>query len=180
MIIGLTGKKRSGKDTAAQALVARGYTQLSFAAPLKAMIRALLAWADYTPTHIDRMVDGDLKEHVALEGKTARYLMQSLGTEWGREHVSPGIWVNLCIDKALRCQNAVISDVRFPNEAEAIRKAGGKIVKIFRRGTDASDSHPSEAIDLIQPDMAIYNNWSVKDLHEAIVRYIFSLGYETA
>ena len=164
MIIGLTGKKRSGKDTAAQALVARGYTQLSFAGPLKAMIRALLAWADYTPTHIDRMVDGDLKEHVALEDKTARYLMQSLGTEWGREHVSPGIWVNLCIDKALRCQNAVISDVRFSNEAEAIRKAGGKIVRISRPGCELNDSHASEQVDKIEPDFVIPNDGSIERL----------------
>ena len=74
---------------------------------------------------------------------TAREFMQFFGTDVMRKMYEP-IWVNACIKKIQQEQSelAIIADVRFPNEVEAINKAGGKVLRLKR---DAhGDSHGSE------------------------------------
>ena len=74
---------------------------------------------------------------------TAREFMQFFGTDIMREMYEP-IWVNGCIKKIQQEQSglAIIADVRFPNEAEAIEQAGGKLVRLTRQVFE--DSHSSE------------------------------------
>lgn len=166
-LIGFAGLRRSGKDTAAKALTDLGWTKISFAGPLKAMLITLLSVRG-AGREMFRMVEGDLKEVPTpfLDGRTPRHAMQTLGTEWGRDQMSKDIWVNAAIDKARRLKHAVITDVRFPNEAEAIQRAGGKIVKIIRPGL-AVDSHPSEAlVDSIHPDLCFLNSGSIEELQQ--------------
>ncbi len=56
--------------------------------------------------------------------------MQTLGTEWGRNLIGDNFWVELAMSKALSSQRAVITDVRFPNEVEAVQNHGGVVVGI--------------------------------------------------
>lgn len=74
---------------------------------------------------------------------TAREFMQFLGTDIMRKIYEP-IWVNACIKKIQREQSelAIIADVRFPNEAEAIEKVGGTVVRLTRK--ILNDNHSSE------------------------------------
>jgi hypothetical protein len=61
---------------------------IKFAEPLKAMLDTYLSYARASMrTHIERMIDGDLKEWrpAVFGGRSARYAMQTLGTEWGRQ-----------------------------------------------------------------------------------------------
>ena len=74
---------------------------------------------------------------------TAREFMQFFGTDIMRKMYEP-IWVDACIKKIQQEQSglAIIADVRFPNEAEAIEQAGGRLVRLTRQVFE--DSHSSE------------------------------------
>ena len=74
---------------------------------------------------------------------TARELLQYFGTDIMRK-MHRGVWVDQAIKTIQREQTelAVIADVRFPNEVEAIKAAGGKVVRLTREYEE--DSHDSE------------------------------------
>jgi hypothetical protein len=147
MIIGLVGQKSSGKSTLARMLVKhRGYRRVPFAGPLKAMLIAFLVAQGCSVTEATRYVDGDWKEvlNPYLNGRTTRYAMQTLGTEWGRELISPTLWVDSWC-RSLDDRDTVVDDVRFANEVDAIRERGGVLVRVARPGQPAADdAHASE------------------------------------
>jgi hypothetical protein len=163
-LIGFCGRAGAGKSTAAAVLVARHHYRLNnFAGPLKAGLRAVLAATGLAPDEIERMVAGDLKEapHPALMGASPRHAMQTLGTEWGRACIDVDFWAAAGLAQAIAGFVAgearqCFDDVRFANEAAAIRSAGGVIVEITGRGGIAG-GHASEAMDF-SPDFSIENN----------------------
>ena len=165
MLIGLTGPAQSGKDTAAQHLRARhGFRQIAFADPLRAMLMAAFALtsADFEPGR---------KEEVLPEvGKSPRQLMQSLGTEWGRQLVHPDVWVRLAEDTILaECvtngRSVVVSDVRMENEADMIRKRGGIVIHLHRihapRGSE-------RGIAVHGGDIEVFNNGRPEAMFEQL------------
>ena len=162
-IIGLTGFKRSGKDTAAEVIAKMlGYDRIQFAGPLKEMLRTLLRCQGVSEASITACVEGDLKEAPApvLGGKTPRLAMQTLGTEWGRRTLSDTIWVDTTLNRAQTAENgALITDVRFLNEAEAIKAAGGIIIRIERAEVGLKSDHQSEReIPQIAADFVLRND----------------------
>jgi hypothetical protein len=166
MIIGLTGYAGSGKSTAAKHLVERhGFVLVKFAGPLKQMMRCLGLG--------DREIEGELKEepHPLLSGKTPRYAMQTLGTEWGRDLIGFGLWVNVAMDRVHavldRGGKVVLDDCRFPNEASAIKEAGGVIIKVIRPLTTPVGAHASEEQEL-PVDWEVYNVNDVEGLGRVI------------
>jgi hypothetical protein len=153
-IIGLTGLKGSGKDTAAQFLIQEcGYTHLKMADGLKAMLRTLLVWRGMPEDQVERWIDGDAKEDPCpcLDFRTPRHAMQSLGTAWGRELMAPEFWVSAIRDRCKTLDRVVISDVRFPNEAKMVREMGGQVFRVDRPSVTPSDPHPSETEVLTLP-----------------------------
>lgn len=139
-IIAFTGSAGAGKTTAAQHLVAaHGFTRVRFAGPLKAMLAALgLTAAE---------IDGDRKEIPCdlLCGRTPRWAMQSLGTEWGRELIGSDLWTRAW-RAALPPGDVVVDDCRFPNEVDAIWAEDGTIVRVERPGAAKFETlHVSEA-----------------------------------
>ncbi len=151
MLIGVTGRARVGKDTFGQYLVEEyGFEQAYFAKALKDMLTALgFAEKNYQTTEEKEAVIPDLS-------RSYRYLAQTLGTEWGRNMVHPDIWLIMMERKwsKLRALNGyfakmVITDVRFENEANWVRNAGGVIVhvrsQLDRSGMGATARHVSEA-----------------------------------
>jgi len=172
-LIGIAGKKRSGKDTAARALMVEcGYYRFSFASILKQMLLTLLERLGIDPETADRMIDGDLKEMPVpqLMGKSARHAMQTLGHEWGRALIGENLWVAATLRAASACDKVVISDVRYANEAQTIREAGGRVVEIQRPMNWIKDDHPTEQIDF-SVDHIILNKGTRKDLQKAIIDY---------
>lgn len=125
-LVGLIGRKGSGKDTAAEVLLAEGYQNVKFAGALKNMIRCLLAYQGVDSDTIERMVEGDLKETPTphLAGRTPRYAMQTLGTEWGRDLIGEDFWTLVTMAR-VGDRKTVITDVRFPNEVQSVENAGG-------------------------------------------------------
>ena len=126
MIVGLSGAAGAGKDTAAAALIDyRGFEKVSFAEMLKACLSAIFDW------NLSQWDDLMWKEtpNTACYGKTPRELAQTLGTDWGRNMVNENIWVDATL-RMLDTGNFVFTDVRFPNEARAIRQRGGLLIHV--------------------------------------------------
>jgi hypothetical protein len=166
MIIGLySPAPQSGKSEVARELGKYGFVRKGFADALKAMIRPLLATFGYDYETTERMLYGDLKEHVLPElGVTPRYLAQTVGTEWGRELVDRDIWLKAVLNDS-RPDMLIIDDVRFPNEYLAIRKEGGQVWKVYRPGQEPTNSHPSEGLlEDREFDEVIVNDGSLYEL----------------
>jgi hypothetical protein len=134
----------SGKSTIATCLEHYDYTVVPFACFLKGMIRALLVELGYTPS---RATDIIKQKDLVVPGINIRMrtLMQTLGTEWGRNTLDQDFWINCWKEKVKSCGGFVVADdVRFPNEAAAIREMGGKVWKVVRPGVENSENHSSE------------------------------------
>jgi hypothetical protein len=146
-IIGLCGSKGVGKSTYAKSF--EGATILSFATPIKEMLKVILphpAWLEKKEEPIPGFPDGI----------TVRRMLQELGTSFGRETIYPNLWVDIAMRKAedhLGRRLIIFDDIRFPNEAWAIKRLGHRheiltqIVHISRKGhePDENDLHVSEA-----------------------------------
>lgn len=106
-------------------------------------------------------------------GATPRYLMQMIGTEWGRNLIDPDIWVKAWLRKVEAIAGpVVVDDCRFPNEEAAIRSIGGTLVRITRPGqpTIKTSSHESEAHH-IACDFEIINDGTLDQLYAALSRW---------
>jgi energy-coupling factor transporter ATP-binding protein EcfA2 len=109
-IIGLCGPKGVGKSTYAKTI--EGAVILSFATPIKEMLKVILPGQKYL----------NFKEEPIPQFPAelnARRLLQSLGTEWGREKVYPNVWVDIAYKIAqpyIGKKTIVFDDIRFPNE----------------------------------------------------------------
>jgi hypothetical protein len=173
-LIALVGLRRSGKDSAAAALVQQNWQLVKFADGLKTMLRAYFQYIGVPPADIERLIEGDLKEEPThmLCGKSTRWAMQTLGTEWGRDLIGGDLWVNATLARASQFSRVVISDCRFPNEAKAVQAQGGLVIRIARNGLTA-DSHPSEQlIGSIPADFMIVNDGTLDDLHRKVLQLI--------
>lgn len=193
-IIAFTGKAGSGKTTAAN-WVLRNHSKamkMSFAKPLKKMFYELLR--ESTPKgwpHSPKdYMDGDQKEQPIefLQGMTARHLMQTLGTEWGRNTLHPDFWVNIAAGKVERLlgdsrsvtENPAIKvmfdDARFPNEAKMVQDFGGIIIRIERPSTitdETATAHASEQEqDTITPDYVIQNDGTLEEFEAKLAELL--------
>lgn len=180
-IIGLGGKKRSGKSTAADFLVQNGnFIELSFAKPLKEACKILFDLKD-------EQVYGEKKDFLDTKlGVTPRKILQVFGTEICQFAIHKHL-PNLRIKKRnLFCwlmkqkilsnmeYDIVISDVRFPHEADLIHELGGNVVKLIRIDNpyDGKDDHASEnSLDNIEFDK-VFKLDSVSTLKYKIAQYI--------
>lgn len=170
-IIAVTGLMGSGKSTVAKMLCDKhGFEPMKFAYPLKAMLRALYDTCGLDVVTIERKIEGDLKEVPCeyLQGKTPRFAMQTLGTEWGRLLIHPDLWVNMMKYRILSCRgNVVIDDCRFSNEARVVKYLGGIVWRVERHENIAV--HISELGQAeIQPDVVVSNFGDLRDLQRAV------------
>jgi hypothetical protein len=140
MIVGFCGFIGSGKDTAADFLINYyGFRRDSFANSLKDAVANVFGW--------DRiLLEGRTKEAREWReqkdewwsnrlGKeiTPRWILQYWGTEVCRVGFHDDIWIASLENRLRKSKDdIVISDVRFPNEIAAIKRAGGKVVRIVR------------------------------------------------
>lgn len=118
------GKKRSGKGTIADYLIFKhNFQRVKLSQALKSMVGAFLQTSGFDPVTIERCIETDLKEMplAALGGKSARYAMQKIGSEW-RDLIDQKLWSNLTMyyTKNILNQNGkvVIDDIRFSFELD--------------------------------------------------------------
>lgn len=174
-VIGLVGRMHSGKSTAGQYLRAKyDYREAKFAKPLKHMIRTYLHACGVDPDTQERMIEGDLKEVPThhFGGRTTRAVMQTLGTNWGRNMVDEDLWVrpmSRLLSNAV--QRFVVTDVRFQNELDALADKGLtiKIVRYSKRQTPTALDHESEQyIDGLTTASVVANDGTIEDLYANI------------
>lgn len=166
-VIGLHGRARAGKDTVANFILShRGGYLYSFADPIRAML---------VPLGID-MSDpywqARKEDVIPALGVSPRRLMQTLGTEWGRQIINPDLWLILAKQRLLNFgPGMVIADVRFENEASWVRSQGGRVIHIERPKNVAIEAHASEAgIEFKgeEGDIKIVNGGTLEDLQNTI------------
>lgn len=141
IIVGLVGFIGAGKDTAADYLVNyHGFRRDSFANTLKDAVSHIFGW-DRTllegRTNEARewreQVDTWWSDRLELPNLTPRWVLQHCGTDVLRKHFHNDIWIASLENRIRKTKdNIVISDVRFPNEITAIKKVGGKVIRIMR------------------------------------------------
>ena len=174
-IIALTGRKGSGKTSLARILSkSHDYWIIPLANPIKVMVEALLKYQGCPQETAQRMLRGDLKEEPTFyfAGKSPRYVMQTLGTEW-RNLISENLWLDIWENAIYRSQKVVVDDLRFPHEAERMKKLGGKVIRIARPGIESDNSHPSEsAIDQLPVDLELTNDSSIFNLADQLASQI--------
>lgn len=168
MLIGVAGKARSGKNTTADFIEAQyGGYQYSFANPLRAMLKAGFG------IDLDIAYWQDRKENeIPALGKSPRQMMQTLGTEWGRQLVHPDLWVILAADKLRqRGGGMIVTDVRFENEATWIRKMQGVVIHVTRESASTVAAHTSENGLQVHPqDIQLVNNGGLEELQHTVSR----------
>lgn len=185
-LIGLIGKKRTGKNHTARLLGRFGYREAAFADPLRDMAVAIdpvIGWDRFTdrPIHYTDALNRYGYEAAKERFPEFRRFLQRLGTEgvretlgekYGlRELLGDDVWIVLAekrIDSS--DERLVFTDVRFPNEAELIRRKGGATVRVVRPDLPPStDEHPSEiALDDYEPDATLHNDSTPAGLSEAV------------
>jgi hypothetical protein len=141
MFVGILGFIGSGKDTAANYLVAQhGFRRDSFAGALKDAVAQIFGWdrellEGLTPEAREwrEQVDPWWAKRLNMPTLTPRWVLQYWGTEVCRQGFHDDIWI-ASLENKLRTSkdNIVISDVRFPNEIKAIHNAGGKVIRVKR------------------------------------------------
>jgi len=177
MIIGVLGRKGSGKDTISDYIVNHyEYEKMQFAEPLKNACKILFNFSD-------EQLHGNLKETIDPQwGVTPRHVLQYVGTDMFRNHINgliPGtdnnFWVNLLkvkFHKKLeenKYSQVIVSDVRFQNEIDVIHELGGKVIKLIRPSLSNTDAHESEKnIDLLKGDITIVNDGTLEELYSKI------------
>ncbi len=141
-----------GKGSVCETLHKLGYQTIKMAGTIKAMVRVFLADYGLTPKQVEACVEGGLKEASipALPGVSTRHLMQTLGTDWGRQLVAQDIWIRVAMGRITRALEGgakiVVDDIRFPNEYDALFELGANMVKVVRPGVRVTNNHPSEGL----------------------------------
>jgi hypothetical protein len=187
-IIGFAGRKQSGKTTCSE-FVAKffngpiepfnGAKIYNFADPLKKDICINILGLTY-----DQCYGNDISKNQFTEvywndiRLTAREVMQLVGTDIFRK-MKKDVWASSTIAKIKNEQPelAIIADCRFPNEVEAIKNAGGLVIKLNRNPYN-SDHTSETALDEANYsssnfDFIVYNeNMSIPEQNSAILRFL--------
>lgn len=171
IVIGIAGYIGTGKTTVSNWFIQNhGFKRVSFADPIRKMIMAL-----GIPEETLRDPVKKEQPHDLLLGRSPRYAMETLGTNWGRDLMHPHFWVGQLAVQTRRMPFVIIDDVRFQNEVEAIAEMGGKVWRLNMPGkepvvpTDFKAQALTDVIDLVNdPDKN-----TTKAIYETIYKTAF-------
>lgn len=184
-LIGLySAAPQSGKSAAAEVLQANGYAVVPFAETLKQAVVPVLEALGYSKVDALRLVEKDKHEVVPALGVTVRHMLQTMGTEWGRQCVHPELWLKCWVERSMQHEQVVCDDVRFVNEAELIKSLGGEVWLITRpehgsaaKGPELPEEvckHASEGGLATYPhfDRVLVNDGTLEDLRRTITSIV--------
>jgi hypothetical protein len=166
MIIGLTGYAQAGKDSVANILVEHyGYQRIAFADPIRKLLYEMNPIVKDGGYRVQGVVDGYGWDVAKTAFPEVRTMLQSLGVG-ARKTFGDMFWVQQALRQVHFEGNFVITDVRYPNEAKAIREYDdSQIWRIKRSGVLPVNAHASEtAMDGEKVDQIFLNNGTLDDL----------------
>lgn len=177
MNLGIIGRARSGKDTAGQWLVEnRGYVRVSFADPIReAALKLDPIVTKYGAGPLLRLSDVLYQQRDGWEGAKGtfpevRRILQNYGMTI--RAIDPDFWLRTALSTVAVAVDAghpvVITDVRFPNEAESLKRAGFELLYIDRPGVPHLDHESEGALTDADADSYILNNRTIYDLHHEL------------
>lgn len=190
VIVGFAGKKGAGKSSVAQAVFQKyrwedrlGVGMYAFADALKQYCTTLfnLRWEQCYGTEAEKNTLTEIRwEHLPFRQPealrthpvylTGREVLKIFGTDIVRS-MNMDAWVNATMDsiEADNREIALISDVRFINEVEAIHYHGGRVIQLLR-APYPDDTHPSETeLDGYRGFDMIVNNRQMTLTEQAVV-----------
>lgn len=158
-LVGISGLARSGKDVAGEIILGNlgeGWSRGAFADIPKEMLFVM---------GVDTKCANKDGEDEYYQ-YNIRHLMQSLGTDWGR-NIDNDIWIK-AFKKKNPTGNFVITDVRMENEADFVRDNGGVIIHVKGRG-GIKGNHQSEAgIEIKRGDLIVFNDSDLANFEKEI------------
>ena len=182
MIVGLVGPKGVGKTTIARGLERLGWIRMSFSEPLKDVVAVAFGWPrgrldGLTPEDRTWREQPDPFWSSRLGRPfSPRMALQQVGTDLFRERVHPDFWVVLAERRVAELdsdRDVVFDDVRFPNEARAIRNMGGVTIRLSRPDLVVDDRHPSETTwKSMEVDATVVVENDTKDVLFAVLHEI--------
>ena len=201
IVIGLQGKKRSGKDTFAGFLVKhlkdKKVARTAFANPLKQMLTDIsgvdffseedketdqvftinmVKFQEYTDLLLDVSVFYQVDKFARIEDFGTLYIYSS------KRKLMQFFGTDICrkykgdlywVDKLqiLDADVLIVTDVRFQTEADKIKSLGGILVEIINPLIESTDTHSSENA-VLPSDWEVYNSGSLNDLDGAAYRFV--------
>lgn len=179
MIIGLSGYAQSGKDTAALAITRQqsGWEIRRWAQKVKSIASLLTGVPEYIFENID-FKNSVMPDYWWNNDRpiTYREFLQKIGTEAIRNNIHENAWVNALMSEYNHTCKWIITDTRFPNEAQAIKNAGGFVIRIIRPGVKPANNHPSEtALDNWNFDGYVVNNCNLSEFSNRVNEVVWQL-----
>ncbi|AKY03740.1 deoxynucleoside monophosphate [Streptomyces phage Lannister] len=179
LLVGIGGYAGSGKDEAARALTNGGWRRLAFADRLRDFAYRqnplVRTYPDVPPVRLARLVDDLGWEQAKRMFPEVRDVLVETGNT-AREILGVNVWVDAVLNRFDPERDAlVIPDVRYRNEAEAIRSRGGLLIRIERPGVGPSrdilgQPHESDtALDGYPFDHTYVNDGSIEDMHAFVL-----------
>ena len=170
-LIGISGKFGVGKDTAASWICKEWpeYEAVPFADALKRVVSIM------TSTTYESQFTREGKATVPPGFKYSVGKYQQIMGQLGREHFREDVWVNIALNHPAKFK--IIPDVRHQNEVEAIKAAGGIVIRIVRDDAVLNDgrdtTHISEtALDDYAFDNVIVNSGSLDDFKTELFKLL--------
>ncbi len=172
MILALGHKKFVGKDTISR-IILNEFSEydprlLSFAYPLKKITYDLFEWCGVERPEYYETLPGDKTKYLPELKKTVRELWIDVGL-YGRS-LHTDCWARPVVEIAKKTPFAVVTDLRFPNEARLLKEAGAKCIRILRPQIKNTDDAADCALDgFTDWDITFVNNTvSLKSLERKV------------
>jgi hypothetical protein len=189
MIIGISGRMGSGKDTVAkmiQEIDAKYRVEETsiweikkYASALK-KIASILTGVPETMFEVPEFKEKNMPESWRNTNgylMTYREFLQKLGTEAVRNNIHHNAWVNALMSSCTYKDNWIITDVRFHNEMDAIKKKNGIIIRVTRSDQDHKSYHISEnALDSETFDFVIENEGGLTELKNKVEQFMWKMN----
>lgn len=187
-LIGVMGRKSAGKDTIAEHLIEEyGFVRYAFADPIKKACQIIFGFTDeqcwgglkdtvdeywnVTPRKVfqlfgTELFQYDMPRHIVELSDMGRRIWVFVFARWYEQQIAKNPHIKV-----------VITDIRFPFEAEMVQRLGGTIIKVARVGQIYDDMHASEVeMDEIPYSYLLENDGTVDDLHLKVDQ-LFSLMF---
>ena len=164
MIVGISGKMRTGKNVVADYLVSHyGFKQIAFADALKKLGIEYFGLS-YEECYGEKTVK-------------SRKILQEIGVKW--REIDEDVWCRYVLKNVGENDKITISDVRFPNEAALIKKYKGYLIRVNRdiKNEFGMDHISETALDeYVGFDYILDNNGTLNELYAGIDDVLNSIG----